>query len=129
MPEVLARQKDIQFSSRTRMVTDMYRRDFRRDAILAGLFARIGDADLSEAERAEKRRVARQPAVTILELIYQQAAYEGQAKDYDFSPAAMREHWEAGLRDARATLARPGWLGVNPGAGGIETHDIHAPAG
>ena len=124
MYDVLGRQKDIQFSSRTRLVTDAYRAAWRRDSMLSKLLARMDDADLDEAERELKARLAHLPAVTILELVYRQAVYEGDVKDYDFSRSSMREHWAAGLRDARATIARPGWLAVRPEAGGIEVHDI-----
>jgi patatin-like phospholipase len=43
------------------------------------------------------------PDVTILSLIYQQTAYEGQAKEDEFSGASMCEHW-AGYRDTRRSL-------------------------
>jgi NTE family protein len=125
MYDVLGRQKDIQFSSRTRLVTDAYRAAYRRDAILSRLLARMPDADLTETERDLKARLARLPAITILELVYQQAVYEGDVKDYDFSRSSMLEHWAAGVRDAQATIARPGWLAVRPEADGIEVHDIH----
>lgn len=127
--DVLARQKDIQFSSRTRLVTDAYRAAYKRDLILRSLLNRLDGAALTDEERALKDELSRLPAVTILELIYQQAAYEGQAKDYEFSRSSMLAHWDAGLRDARATLARPEWLIVGGGTGGIAVHDIHEPGG
>ena len=43
-------------------------------------------------QRALNRRVE----VTILQIIYQQKAYEGHAKDYEFSGTSMREHWQSG---------------------------------
>ena len=58
-------------------------------------------------------------------LIYQQAAYEGQAKDYEFSGASMREHWDSGYRDTKRTLEHKEWLKVFDADDGIETFDIH----
>ncbi len=37
----------------------------------------------------------------------------------------MRDHWAAGLRDTRATLARRDWLEMPSEESGIVTHDIH----
>ncbi|HEX3346859.1 MAG TPA: DUF3734 domain-containing protein [Acetobacteraceae bacterium] len=54
----------------------------------------------------------------ILHLIYQQAAYEGQAKDYDFSATSMRDHWDNGYRDTKTTLQRKDWLTMPSTDGG-----------
>jgi NTE family protein len=127
MPEVLGRQKDIQYSSRTRLVTDYFRRLNAQDLLLKGLLDRLPDDVLEADERVEKARLAHMPAFTILELIYQQAAYEGEAKDYEFSGTSMREHWESGYRDTQRTLARKDWLEEHAPEDGIEVHDIHRP--
>ena len=37
------------------------------------------------------------PEIAILHLIYQQKAYEGDAKDHEFSATSMREHWHERL--------------------------------
>ena len=64
-------------------------------------------------------------AFTVLHLIYQQAAYEGQAKDYEFSATSMRDHWDSGYQDTQRTLAHKDWLHGHEPDVGIETHDIH----
>ena len=125
MAEVLARQKDIQYSSRTRLVTDYFRERHGLKLMLKDLLARVPEASLSSAEKAQKERLSHMPAFTILHLIYQQATYEGAAKDYEFSAQSMRDHWEAGYRDTRATLAHRSWLQAAPADDGIEVHDVH----
>jgi NTE family protein len=65
------------------------------------------------------------PQFTILQMIYQQAAYEGQAKDFEFSGTSMREHWDAGYRDTNRTLSRRTWLAMPGEDGGIAVHDVH----
>jgi NTE family protein len=125
MGEVLARQKQIQYSSRTRMVTDLYRQRFEQDRLIRQLLDKVPEGDLTEAERAMKAKLATQPAITLLHLIYRQAPYETEASDYDFSAASMREHWDSGYRDTQATLEHKAWL-VMPGeAGDIAVHDVH----
>ena len=50
------------------------------------------------------------PEITILQMIYQQKAYEGHAKDYEFSGTSMREHWQSGYEDTKRALRRKDWL-------------------
>lgn len=89
------------------------------------LLDRLPDDTLEPDELAEKKRLSRMSAFTILQLIYQQAAYEGQAKDYEFSGTSMKEHWESGYRDTQRTLSHKDWLKVSDEDGGLITHDIH----
>jgi NTE family protein len=125
MDDVLARQKDIQYSSRTRLVTDYFRDRHDRDVVARKLLAKIPDDQLDADERKLKARLAHMPEATILELIYQQAAYETQAKDYEFSAASMREHWNSGYLDMQRTLRHRDWLTVPESAAGLSVHDIH----
>ncbi len=129
MAEALGRAKDIQYSSRTRLTTDYYRQAHAQRIQIKRLLERLPDDQLSDEERALKRRLVALPAINILQLVYQQAAHEGQAKDYDFSKSSMRDHWAAGLRDTRATLARRDWLDMPAEEHGIVTHDIHRSRG
>jgi NTE family protein len=125
MPDVLGRQKDIQFSSRTRLVTDYFKRLHTQDRLMKRLLERLPDDTLDANEKAEKNRLAHMSSFTILQLIYQQAAYEGQAKDYEFSGTSMRDHWDSGYQDTQRTLAHKDWLTGPDTEGGVETHDIH----
>jgi NTE family protein len=125
MYDVLARQKDIQYSSRTRLVTDYFRNKHDRDVLLKKLLAKIPDDQLDAEERALKESLAHMPQATILHLIYQQVAYETQAKDYEFSAALMHEHWTSGYLDTQRTLRHRDWLTVAESDAGISVHDIH----
>ena len=125
MFDVMARQKDIQYSSRTRLTTDRYMQQYCDHMRMRGLLAKIPEERLSDEERALKQRLADMPELTILHLIYQQAAYEGDAKDYEFSKRSMREHWQSGYRDTKRTLRHKEWLGMPGEAVGIMMHDVH----
>ncbi|MEJ1978785.1 MAG: patatin-like phospholipase family protein [Acetobacteraceae bacterium] len=125
MPEVFGRAKDIQYSSRTRLTTDYYLKSHAQRLQMKRLLAKLPEAQLSDEERALKVKLASIPAITILQMIYQQAAHEGQAKDYDFSKSSMRDHWASGLRDTTKTLARRDWLEMPAEEHGIVSHDIH----
>ena len=69
---------------------------------------------LSDEERRLKEELSDLPEITILHIIYQQKAYEGHAKDYEFSGTSMREHWQSGYEDTRRTLKRKEWLTMPP---------------
>jgi NTE family protein len=122
--DVMARHKDIMYSSRTRYTTDVYRRIHTWKTRLYRALSKIPDNQLDDAERKLLDSLANLPEITILHLIYQQKAYEGHAKDYEFSGTSMREHWQSGYEDTRRTLKRREWLAMPDGAG-ILVHDVH----
>ena len=125
MEEVLGREKDIRYSSRTRMNTDAYTRLRRWQLRLKRALERVPGEALTEEDRAMQARLARLPRIAILQMIYQAKAYEGQAKDYEFGPETMREHWQSGYADTYRTLARREWRELPPEDPGIVTHDVH----
>jgi NTE family protein len=123
--EVLARHKDIVYSSRTRHNTDVYKRLNNLKADLYRALAKIPDDQLSEAERTRRDDLANLPEISILHLIYQQKSYEGDSKDHEFSATSMREHWQSGLEDTRRTLKQRDWLTLPDDGMGIVVHDVH----
>ena len=125
MYDVMARQKDIQYSSRTRLVTDYFRDRHETDLLLKRVLDKLPDDALNDDERDAKRRLASLPDVTILQLIYQQTAYEGQAKDYEFSGTSMRGIGLPDIVTPERTLRHKDWLAIPAGDGGIVVHDVH----
>jgi NTE family protein len=123
--EVLARHKDIVYSSRTRHNTDIYKRMNNLKADFYKTLAKIPEEQLSDQERATRDHLAHLPGITILQMIYQQKAYEGDSKDHEFSATSMREHWQSGLDDTRRTLKRRDWLALPEDGKGIVVHDVH----
>jgi NTE family protein len=123
--DVMARHKDIMYSSRTRYTTDLYKRLHIWKTRLAQALAKMPDETLSDDERRMRDELARLPEITILHLIYQQKAYEGQAKDHEFSGTSMREHWQSGYEDTRRTLKRKQWMEMPAEGAGIVIHDVH----
>jgi NTE family protein len=83
--DVMARYKDIMYSSRTRHNTDVYRKTHNLKVRLYKALSRISEDQLSEEERELKRALGHLPEIAILQLIYQQKAYEGDSKDHEFS--------------------------------------------
>src|SRR6201994_3963567 len=123
--EVLARHKDIVFSSRTRYNTDVYRRIHNWKTKLRSVLGKVPEELLTDGDRRLKSELDGLPDITILHLIYQQKAYEGHAKDYEFSGTSMREHWQSGYEDTKRTLKRREWLTMPEEGTGILVHDVH----
>jgi NTE family protein len=123
--DVMARHKDIMYSSRTRYTTDVFRRLHNCKVALHNALQRIPEEALTDEERVFKKELADLPEITILHLIYQQKAYEGHAKDYEFSGTSMREHWQSGYEDTKRTLKHQKWLKIPPPGAGILVHNVH----
>jgi len=123
--EVMSRHKDIVYSSRTRHNTDIYKRMNNLKADYYKALLKIPEEQLSDQERTMRDHLQHLPGITILQMIYQQKAYEGDSKDYDFSATSMREHWQSGLDDTRRTLMRRDWLAMPEEGKGIVVHDVH----
>ena len=123
--EVANRTKDIQFSSRTRYVTDRLDADVDRAKLLRELIALVPAAQRGHPAVKHAERLADDRRVNVLHLIYDDRDTEGHFKDYQFGPLSMRDHWATGLKDLRDTLAQPGWL-AKPADGErpFVTHDI-----
>ncbi|WP_370246215.1 patatin-like phospholipase family protein [Candidimonas sp. SYP-B2681] len=126
MSEVSDRIKDIQYSSRTRLVTDQLRfgqnmrhmlrrilEDTPPELLANDQFYRLVQ-DLSCGKR-----------YNVIHLIYRNKPYEQHYKDYQFGLAAMREHWQGGLEDIQETLKDPGRLAMPDNFSGFVTHDVH----
>jgi NTE family protein len=105
--EVLTREKEIRYSSRTRAGTDSFKYIQGLRRAMADLFEKLPE-DLQNCAEAQLLRPATDHKVyNIAHLIYRAKNYEGHSKDYDFSLTSMREHWRAGYHDAVRTLRHP----------------------
>jgi NTE family protein len=123
--DVMSRHKDIMYSSRTRLTTDLYRNMHALKGELYNALKKIPKNDLTPEEKTRLEKLSDLPELTILHLIYQQKAYEGHAKDYEFSAASMRDHWQSGFEDTKRTLKQRDWLELPPQGAGILVHDVH----
>jgi NTE family protein len=123
MFDVAAREKEIRYSSRTRSVTDYYKKLHDRDVMLRALLEKMPEEKLSDAEKELKVQLGDIPQVTLLNLVYQRKSYERAARDFEFSHRSMQDHWAAGHLDAELTLQHKDWLTFSKGD--VVAHDIH----
>ncbi|HXQ53510.1 MAG TPA: patatin-like phospholipase family protein [Stellaceae bacterium] len=125
MAEVLTRQKEIVYSSRTRENTER----FRMTQLIRHNAATLLNALPEEARHLPEYKFlhgyADHKVYRVVELIYHARQYEGDSKDYEFSRLSMEEHWRTGYSDTVRTLHHPEAL-VRPEIGdGLGLFDIH----
>jgi NTE family protein len=108
--EAAEREKDIRFSSRTRMNTDKNKQVHNARRALRDLIGKLPE-DLKNDPSVEiLRQAAKESTVTVVHLIYRTKNYESSSKDYDFSHVGMVEHWGAGARDVHLSMRHKDWL-------------------
>lgn len=109
--EVEERKKDIVYSSRTRLNTDLFHEKHKLKRAIGALWEHIPEEARQDPGVQELRELGRSDAneIAIVHLIYKQKHYESQSKDYEFSQLSMREHWQAGYRDTLESIQRSDW--------------------
>jgi NTE family protein len=150
---VMVRQKEIQYSSRTRANTDFFKAVQRARGAVESLLKKLPQ-DLLDSEDGKVlqavadhkvlgnilaklppelvdsedcrilRAVVDRSVYKIVHLIYRSKNYEGQSKDYDFSRLSMRDHWQAGYNDTIRTLRHPEALHRPSETDRVETFDL-----
>ena len=120
------RVKDIQFSSRTRTITNTQAQEQHQRRLLRELLELIPpeQRDNNAACRAAMQQATAR-CVSVIQLIYQDKEWDGLSKDYEFGSVTMNDHWKSGLADINATLEHPHWLERPEGDDPFVTHDIH----
>ena len=108
--EAAEREKDIRFSSRTRMNTDKNRQLHNARRAVLDLLGKLPDHLKDDPSVAFLRDAAKENTVTVVHLIYKSKNYETSSKDYDFSHVGMVEHWNAGVRDVHLSMRHKDWL-------------------
>jgi len=124
LSEVVMRQKEIQYSSRTRSKTDEFKRYQRARKMLASLLSKLSPELLASEEARMLNSIADHKVYSIVELIYRSKHYEGHSKDYEFSRLSMEDHWRAGYHDAVRTLRYPEALQRPRNQEGVSMFDL-----
>jgi NTE family protein len=122
--ETGTRQKEIRYSSRTRMATDQFKRKQLLRRATARLLAKLPPALLQTPEAAALAAEADEKVYNLIQLIYRTKHYEGNTRDYEFSRRTMEEHWRSGYNDAVRTLRHPEVLQRPSGSDGVFTFDL-----
>jgi len=122
--EAAEREKDIRFSSRTRMNTDKNRQIHNARRALRDLMGKLPDYLRNDPSVEILCRAAKENTVTVVHLIYRSKNYESSSKDYDFSHVAMVEHWGSGERDVHLSMRHKDWLDRPQSGETMVTYDL-----
>lgn len=104
------REKDIRYSSRTRLNTDKAKRIHDAKKAVRELIAKLPESFKGDPLVVQLNEAAKENTITVVHLIYRSKTHEASSKDYDFSRIGMVEHWAAGERDVYASMNHPEWL-------------------
>jgi len=124
LDEVAEREKEIRYSSRTRVGTEAFRERHEVRHAINELFNLLPE-ELKGTPQA--RRLYGFGCVTtmdIVQLIYRPLEPLGACKDYEFSRSTMLERWQRGARDALTTLEASPWIEPVPPDVGVRTFDV-----
>jgi NTE family protein len=122
--EAAEREKDIRFSSRTRMNTDKNKQVHNARMALRDLIGKLPDYLKNDPSVELLRKAAKENTVTVVHLIYRSKNYESSSKDYDFSHIGMVEHWGAGERDVHLSMRHEDWLARPQSGETMVTYDL-----
>lgn len=124
MADVTTRQKEIQYSSRTRAASDRFKQMQMMRNALSSLLAKLPEDMKNLPEVATLKSAADHKVYNLVQLIYRAKQYEGDSKDYEFSRQSMEDHWAAGYHDTVRTLRHPEVLERPNNREGVLTFDL-----
>jgi NTE family protein len=122
--EADTRQKEIRYSSRTRLASNQFKKKQIIRRATHRLLAKMPTELLQTPEAEMLALEADEKVYNLIQLIYHAKNYEGNSKDYEFSRRTMEEHWRSGYNDAVRTLRHPEVLQRPQGMDGVFTFDL-----
>jgi len=106
MLDVIAREKEIRYSSRTRQVSDQLVRQRREHQRVASLLDKLPPEMADDPDVVALRAATREASISLVQLIYRANAWEGGSRDYEFSQRTMQEHIAAGQAAIAETMTK-----------------------
>ncbi|WP_414901278.1 patatin-like phospholipase family protein [Sphingomonas flavalba] len=122
--DVIAREKEIRFSSRTRQVSDDLLKLRRTREAAQRVLEKLPEALRDDPDVKALCAAATDYPVSLVQLIYRANAWEGGSRDFEFSARTMHEHWEAGRAAVAETMGKAGLLAKNILDGKTATFDL-----
>jgi len=118
------REKDIRYSSRTRLNTDVAKASQKERRAMHRLLAKLPEDFQDDPDAQLLREASNDASVTVVHLINRRKAWSRDSKDYEFSRKSVNERWEDGVRDARQTLDHPNFRNRHKPGISIEVLDL-----
>lgn len=109
--QVMSRQKDIQYASRTTSHVARQKQIHRLRHVIAELARRLPEAEQKTQAVKELAAYGCLTRMHVIRLLAPPLDGEDHTKDIDFSPNGIRERWEAGYADTSRVLELAPWSG------------------
>lgn len=127
--EVMQREKEIRYSSRTRLNTDEFRTRQTMRRTMRRLLAKLPAELYDDPDVQLLEYWSCDAAITIAHLIYRRQVFETHSMDYEFSRASVEEHWADGHRDVTHGLASRAWARRHKPHSGVAVYDLTREGG
>jgi NTE family protein len=118
------REKDIRYSSRTRMNTDKNKTIHNARKAVRDLIGKLPDDLKNDPSVIFLNEAAKENTVTVVHLIYRSKLYESSSKDYNFARLNMIDHWQSGERDVHLSMRHTDWFERPQNGETMVTHDL-----
>jgi NTE family protein len=122
--QVLEREKDIRYSSKTRFNTKRVKELAELRVALGRLLAKLPPSFAEDADVQALSSICATGKTTIAHLINHRLSHSTQSKDYEFSRATVNELWAAGLEDVRRATAKKDWAEPEELLEGMRIYDL-----
>jgi NTE family protein len=126
MAQVLNRQKDVQFASRSRSQVARQKQTHKLRHVIAELAKRLAEDDRNDNMVRELASYGCLTQMHVVALVAPTLPGEDHTKDIDFSGAGIRARWEAGYAQAQAAIARAPWTAPADPLEGVILHRVDA---
>ncbi|MDE2383567.1 MAG: patatin-like phospholipase family protein [Alphaproteobacteria bacterium] len=121
--ETAEREKEIRYSSRTRMMTTAAMTEQRLRQAAANLLKKLPQDMAGDPDVKALTETSRAAGITVMHLINRGNDFDTQSKDYEFSRLSVEEHWQNGFDDAQRGLSDKAWKARAIPAQGMVTFD------
>ena len=111
--DAMARAKEIQYSSRTRQISDQLVKTRREHQLVTKLLDKLPPEMADDPDVVALRKATHEHAVNVVQLIYRANAWEGGSRDYEFSARTMHDHIAAGRAAVAETMDKSALLARN----------------
>ncbi len=127
--DVTERDKDIRYSSRTRLNTDVFRHSQALRRTAHRLVDKLPKELKNDPDARALHALCCDAAVTIVHLIHRRKNYFTQSKDFEFSRTSIEDHWQSGVADVQQTFDHKDWKTRKKPIADVTVFDLAGKAG
>jgi len=125
IPSANLRALEIHSASRLNITLEQYKKTQKFRHALSRFLDRLPEVSQNDPDVQFLAQEARVKVATVVQLKYQANKYETAGKTFEFSRAAMEEHWQAGYDDTKIALGEPGVFELPHETEAARIFDVH----